>query len=107
MNSVEPALAKVGDAVTANGVNLGPEYVAALYMTDGKADVKVAILEQTDASIRFRIPPETKPGRYALMVLTRGKDSKLIEEPVRISVEAETSESTASPNPLARSPSRQ
>jgi len=71
------------------GVNLGLENVAALYLTDGKADTKVVIAEQTVTSIKFQIPPEAKVGRFALMVLTKGKDSKFIEEPVKITVESE------------------
>jgi uncharacterized membrane protein len=64
--------------------------VAALYLTDGKNDIKVPIIEQTATSIKFRIPPEAQPGRFALMVLTKGKEAKFIEEPVKITIELET-----------------
>lgn len=94
MSSVEPASGKVGDVLVAQGTNLDRDTVAALYLTDGTTDIKVAIIEQSATSIQFRIPPEAKPGRFALMVLTKGKDPKLIEEPVRITVEPETTSST-------------
>ncbi len=69
--------------------------MAALYLTDGKTDVKVPIIEQTGTSIKFRIPSEAKPGRLALMVLTKDKPPRLIEEPVKITVETETTSSTS------------
>jgi hypothetical protein len=90
MSSVDPGSGRVGDVLVIQGVNLGPESVAALYLTDDKGDVKVTIIQQTASSIRFKIPPEAKPGRFALMVLTSGKEPRLIEEPVKITVEPET-----------------
>jgi len=71
MRSVEPASGKAGDALVIEGDNLGQENVAALYLTDGQAHIKVPIIEQTATSIKFRIPPEAKPGRFALMFLTK------------------------------------
>ena len=90
MTSVEPASGRVGDVLVVRGESLGPERVAALYLTDGKADIKVQIIEQTASTIRFKIPPEAKPGRMALMVLTREVDPKLIEQPVKITIESDT-----------------
>jgi IPT/TIG domain len=87
MRSVEPVSGKAGDVLVVEGINLGRENVAALYLTDEKTDVKVSILDQAATSIRFRIPPEAKPGRLTLMVLTTGRDPKYIEEPVKITVE--------------------
>jgi hypothetical protein len=94
MRSVEPASGKIGDVLVIEGENLGQESVAALYLTDGKTDVKVPIIEQTGTSIKFRIPLEAKPGRLALMVLTKDKPPRLIEEPVKITVEPETTSSS-------------
>ena len=94
MSSVEPASERVGDLLVVQWVNLGQDNVAALYLTDGKADIKVPIIEQTVTSIKFRIPSEAKPGRLALMVLTKDKNPRLIEEPVKITVEPETTSST-------------
>lgn len=88
MQSVEPASAKTGDVVTATGINLDKESVAALYLTDGKVDTKVEITEQTATAIKFKIPSAAKVGRLALMVLTKGKEPKLIEEPVKVVIEA-------------------
>ncbi len=94
--SVEPGSGKAGDVLTARGSNLAADDVAALYLTDGKNDVQVPVIEQKAASIAFRIPPEARPGRFALMVLTgRGKDRKLIEQPVKVVVEPETAPPTS------------
>ncbi len=87
MRSVEPASGRVGDVLTVEGANLGQDSVAALYLTDGKADWKVPIIQQVDTSIKFKVPPEAKPGRFALMVLTKEKQPKLIEQPVKVVVE--------------------
>ena len=97
MRSVEPASGKVGDVLEIEGENLGPEIVAALYLTDGETDMKVPIVEQKVSSIKFRIPSGVKPGRLTLMVLTRDKPPRLIEEPVKVTIEPETTASTHFP----------
>lgn len=88
MTSVEPGSGISGDVLAITGEKLDQNNVVAVYLTDGKNDVKVVITEQTATSIKFRIPAEAKPGRFALMVLTGGKEPKLIEEPVKVTVEA-------------------
>ena len=88
MQTVDPASAKSGDLVTVTGDNLDQNSVAALYLTDGKDDFKVEITEQSATAIKFRIPRAVKTGRLALMVLTKGKEPKLIEEPVKVLIEA-------------------
>ena len=88
MQTVEPASAKIGDVVTVTGENLDQTVVAALYLTNGKEDFKVEITGQTGNEIKFKIPSAIKTGRLALMVLTKGKDARLIEEPVKVLIEA-------------------
>jgi hypothetical protein len=95
MASIEPASGKVGDVFIIEGENLDNGSVSALYLTDGTIDIKVPILEQTGTSIKFRIPLDVKPGRLALMVLTKEKPPRLIEEPVKITIEPETISSTS------------
>ena len=94
MSSVTPASGRVGDIMVVQGTNLDRDNVAALYLTDGQTDVKVPIIEQTATSIKFKIPPEAKSGRLSLMVLTKGNDPKLIQEPVKITVESDTTDSS-------------
>src|SRR5687767_15941775 len=87
LNTVEPGNGKTGDTLTATGSNLGKESIAELYLTDGKNDTKVAMIEQTAEAVKFKIPASVKAGRYSLMVLTKGQNARLIEQPVRLTVE--------------------
>lgn len=85
---VEPMSGKVGTEIVVTGENLGKEHVAELYFTDGKNDIKVPMTEQTATQIKCKIPPKAEVGvRYKLMVLTKGKEPKLIEQPVRVEIE--------------------
>jgi hypothetical protein len=87
LSSVDPGAGKAGDTLVANGANLGKDSIAELYLTDGKNDIKVEMTEQAAESIKFKIPGSAKAGRYSLMVLTKGDNARLIEQPVRVSVE--------------------
>ena len=87
MQALDPASAKIGDLVTVTGANLDQSVVAAVYLTNGKDDVKVEIVEQTADAIKFKIPTAVKTGRLAVMVLTKGKEPKFIEEPVKVVIE--------------------
>jgi IPT/TIG domain len=87
MSTVEPGNGKAGDVITANGENLQKEAVARVYLTDGKNDTEVQIVEQTPTAIKFKIPAKVAAGRLALMVLTAGKDAKLMEQPVKVQID--------------------
>ena len=87
MASAEPQNGKIGDVIVVTGENLEKAAVAKLYLTDGTNDVVVEMTEQTATSIKFKIPAKAKPGRVALMVLTTGKEPKLIEQPVKVTVD--------------------
>lgn len=85
--SVDPMSGKPGDVITVTGENLGKNLVAELYFTDGKNDIKVPITEQTETLLKTAIPTAAKAGiRYRLMVLTKGKEPRLIEQPVRVEI---------------------
>jgi hypothetical protein len=46
------------------------------------------MLEQTDTTIKFKIPAKVPQGvRLTVMVLTAGKDAKLIEQPVKVEID--------------------
>ena len=92
LSSVDPPSGKVGDVLTVQGVNLGTDCVAAVYLTNGNVDLKVVITLQTSTTIKFKIPPHAGPGRFALMLLTSEIEPKLIEQPVKITVEPDTTE---------------
>jgi nitrous oxidase accessory protein NosD len=86
MTSVEPQNGKAGDVVVVSGENLEKATVSKVYLTDGKNDLEVSITEQSGKEIKFKIPAKAN-GRLALMVLTSGKEAKLIEQPVKVQVD--------------------
>jgi hypothetical protein len=88
MVSVNPANGRVGDAIVATGENLQKALVAKLFLTDGKNDLACDMIEQTDTTIRFKIPAHSAVGsRLTVMVLTTGKDAKYIEQPVKVEID--------------------
>src|SRR5207248_4362609 len=88
MSTVEPGNGKTGDVITVAGENLQKDTVAKVYLTDGKIDTEVQITEQTPTEIKFKIPAKVATGgRLALMVLTAGKDPKLMEQPVKVQID--------------------
>jgi hypothetical protein len=87
MTGVEPDSAKAGDVLTVSGEHLGKGEVVELYLTDGKKDTKVQMTEQGSTAIKFKVPDKAAAGRFALMVLTGGKEPKLIEQPVKVTIE--------------------
>ncbi|HWQ57149.1 MAG TPA: IPT/TIG domain-containing protein [Bryobacteraceae bacterium] len=87
MITVEPANGKIGDIITVGGEHLEKTQVAKVYLTDGQADVQVEVTDQAAAALKFKIPAKTKSGRFALMLLTTGKDPKLIEQPVKVTID--------------------
>jgi hypothetical protein len=86
MTSADPQTGKVGDVIAVAGENLEKAAVEKVYLTDGKNDFLVEVTEQTATAIKFKIPAKAT-GRLALMVLTTGKDAKLIEQPVKVLIE--------------------
>ena len=87
MISVDPPNGKTGDVITVTGENLQKDLVDKVYLTDEKIDTIVEVTEQTDTSIKFKIPAKAAPGRLALMILTTGKDAKYIEQPVKVTID--------------------
>lgn len=87
MRAVNPETVKAGEVAVVSGDYLDKSRVAELFLTDGKADVKVEIVEQQKTELKFRVPAKTQSGRYNLLVLMVATEPMLIEEPARIRVE--------------------
>jgi hypothetical protein len=83
--AVEPDTAKTGDTVNITCVNVDKTTVADLYLTDGKDDTKMAVMERSEDKIKVQVP-RMKPGRYHIAILTANKAS-MIEQPVALTVE--------------------
>ena len=95
MTSVDPDSGKRGDIITVTGENIGKDHVAKLYLTDGgdgKNDVEVQMIEQTDTTIKFKIPAKVPCPRPALLILTTSKPQQLIEQPVKVTIEEGTAQ---------------
>jgi hypothetical protein len=87
MKAVDPASGKPGDETTVSGENLDAKFVKEVYLTDGKNDIKLEVKQQAAEAIKVKLPATVKAGRYSLMVLTAEKTPKLIEQPVKYTVE--------------------
>jgi len=86
MSSVEPTNGKAGDVIAVTGENLDKANVGKVYLTDGKNDIVCEVTGQTATEIKLKIPAKAT-GRMALMILTVGKEPKLIEQPVKVTIE--------------------
>src|ERR1700733_15453498 len=82
---LDPDTGKTGDTINATCLNVDKSTVADVYLTDGKDDTKVAVMERSADKIKFTVP-RIKPGRYHLALLTANKAS-MIEQPVALTVE--------------------
>lgn len=85
--TVQPDTCKAGDTLTATGEAIGKDKVDELYLTDGKNDTKMSIVNQTSTAIKFRVPDAMKPGSYSLMLKTTGNQPLLLQQPVQVKVE--------------------
>ena len=87
MYTAEPLTAQRGDVITVTGDFLDSGCVAKVFLTDGKNDTAVAVIEQSKTTIKFKIPEKIAAGRLAVMVLTAGPNAKYIEEPVKVLIQ--------------------
>jgi len=86
MTSVDPSNGKTGDEVAIAGENLDKANVGKVYLTDGKEDFECTITDQNATAIKIKIPAKAT-GRLSLMILTGGKEPKLIQQPVKVTIE--------------------
>ena len=84
--TVTPDTGKPAAEYAAAGENLAKDTVKDIYLTNGKDDLKMEIVKQTNEAIQFKAPGSTKPGRYSLMLLT-ADGKQFIEQPVKLTIE--------------------
>ena len=68
---------------------MGKSKVDEVFLTDHRFDLKVKVLEQTETTLKIRVPPFAKAGRHQLLFLTKGTDPAYLEQPVFVLVELE------------------
>jgi hypothetical protein len=107
MQKVLPESGQIGSVLKIQGVFLDKTRVDEVYLSDHTFDMKVKVLDQTDDTIEFRVPPFAKPGRLQLVVKTTGKEPEILEQPVYITVEElkeEPKETLAANSPAPAAP---
>jgi len=90
MTSIEPMTAKVGDIVSVSGEHLDKANVADVLLTDNRNDYKVEITEQSEASIKFKVPDNVKPGKFSLVIRTPASADnppKEYVQPVKVTIQ--------------------
>jgi hypothetical protein len=87
MRSVSPDTARSGDVLTVTGEYLDKTKVAEIYLTDGTVEFKTSIVEQTETTVKVKVPAQLKTGRLRLMVLTTGIEPQFLEQPVSVTIE--------------------
>lgn len=90
MKEVIPAVATPGTVVLVTGENLDRLHVAEVYLTKGTNDVKVQLIAQAKAELKFKVPAEVEVGRYGITLLTTGTTPMLLDQPVYLTVKRET-----------------
>ena len=58
---IEPRVVRPGAVITITGVALGKSLVEEVFLTDQRFDMKVKVLDQSDTSIKIRVPPLRSP----------------------------------------------
>ena len=87
MMSVSAKTVKPGDVLSIEGVGLDSKKIDEVYLTDQKFDMRVKVLEQQPTSMKIRVPPVAKPGRVQLLILTKGDEPALLEQPLYVVIE--------------------
>jgi hypothetical protein len=100
--TISAKVAKPGDTLIISGKGLGANKIDEVYLTDHKFDMKVKVLEQKETSITVRVPPFAKPGRVQLLMLTKGDQPALLEQPLYLVIE----EATTAMGPVKKSDSK-
>jgi IPT/TIG domain-containing protein len=100
MTDISQKAAKPGEIITVSGQGLNSKNIDEIYLTDHKFDMRVKVLEQTQTTVKFRVPPFAKPGRTQLLFLTKGDEPKLLEQPVYLLIEDPETEVASARPPL-------
>jgi len=97
---LEPVVAKPGVVLTITGVGLDKTRVDEVYLTDHRLDMKVKVLEQTEQTLKIRVPPFAKPGRQQLLLLIGGPKAAYLEMPLYVTIEADEEMAAAVAQPV-------
>ncbi|MBI2817738.1 MAG: IPT/TIG domain-containing protein [Acidobacteria bacterium] len=82
VTGIDPAEGKVNETATVAGENLGKDSIAAVLLSDDKADFKATIVEQAADKIAIKVP-DVKPGDYNVSIQV---GNNIFIQPVRFKV---------------------
>ncbi|HEY7335636.1 MAG TPA: hypothetical protein VH639_12190 [Bryobacteraceae bacterium] len=82
---VTPGEAHPGDVVTVTGYALDAAHLKEIYLTDGQIDYQVEILDQSEASVRLRVPAKIPAGQMRFAIIVAGRP-ELLEEPLFLKI---------------------
>jgi|GEM_PF-4294018 len=104
IRSCSPTTVKPGAIVTVAGENLGKGNIDKLYLTDGTNDTVISIQQQGDTELKVKVPDKMALGRFAFLILTKGEEPKLIEQPVKLTVSDKEPEPEPAPQQQPQEP---
>jgi len=87
IDRVEPGAARAGGLVTIYGQSLDRSAVADVLLSDGDCVALTRILDQSATRIRVRLPRMLEPGKYSILLVTRGREPKFIDQGFTVKVE--------------------
>ena len=85
IKTVSPTTAWVGQVVTGRGDSLNTRLVD-VYLTDGKKDFRLTIVNKSEKTVEFRIPATVPNGRFRLMISTPDSPPVLVEQPAVLDI---------------------
>ena len=86
ISRLDPNYGRPDDLITAYGEHLGANNVADLSLTDERCYALVNITEQSETTIRFRIPSMLEKGDYKVLIHPVGRYTTSIEQRVTLTV---------------------
>jgi hypothetical protein len=85
MNTIEPRMG--GDRPACDHHRKEPgKRVAGVYLTDGKKDWKMTVVEQTETKIVAKVAEKTPGGRFRLMAITTDDPGQYVEQPLVLDI---------------------
>ena len=84
LKEIAPFEARAGQTLIGRGENLNQERVIELYLSDGKNDYRVEILEQSKDAIRFKLPGVLPEGKLRAALVS--DDLMILEQPVFVRI---------------------
>ena len=80
IDRVDPAKARPGDIVMIYGRGLERSKIADVLLTDGDHSALTHIVDQSDTSIRVRLPRMLEAGSYSIVLATCDRETRFLDK---------------------------